>query len=114
MPLVERRSRFVYLPSGEVGRAIEDPLSRTASAKPASPSGVDRGGLGLCEIDFGAGTIWTDGRIGALRGFPSDREQDLQPREFWRDAATAVTRPVCGERRRAGPCRKIVPGLRAR
>jgi PAS domain S-box-containing protein len=54
---------------------------RTSEARLAS--GIDLAGLGFYELDFVAGTAYIDDRFRDLCGVPPDREQGLQPLQFW-------------------------------
>jgi PAS domain S-box-containing protein len=44
---------------------------------------ADLAGLGFYEVDFGKGTMYVDDRFRELCGIPHDREDGLQPLEFW-------------------------------
>ncbi len=46
-------------------------------------AGADLGGLAFYEVDFVEGVTFFDDRFRDLFGIPSDREQGLQPLEFW-------------------------------
>jgi PAS domain S-box-containing protein len=46
-------------------------------------AGVDLAGLAFYEVDFGKGVAFMDDRFRDLCGVPPDREEALQPLEFW-------------------------------
>ena len=48
-------------------------------------SGAELAGLAFYEVDFGDGSVYVDDRFRELCGLPPDREQGLQPLEFWMD-----------------------------
>ena len=44
---------------------------------------VDLADLAFLEVDFGAGTLLADDRLNDLLGVPPDRQQGLQPVQYW-------------------------------
>ena len=54
---------------------------RASEARFAAAAELD--GLGCYEVDFEEGTAFVDDRFRDLCGIPADREQGLQPVEFW-------------------------------
>jgi PAS domain S-box-containing protein len=71
----------VFIDISERKRAEEALL--TSEARLAS--GAELAGLSFYEVDFGDGSIYVDDRFRELCGLPPDREQSLQPLEFWMD-----------------------------
>lgn len=57
-------------------RALRLSLARLAT-------GADLAGLGFYEVDFGARSTYIDDRFRAVCGVPREREDGLQPLEFW-------------------------------
>jgi PAS domain S-box-containing protein len=63
-------------------------------------TGADLAGLAFFEVDFGAGTMFTDDRFRELCGVPPDWEQGLQILEFWKEHLHPEDAPHVEEARR--------------
>ena len=62
-------------------------------------AGAELAGLAFYEVDFGAGALYIDDRFRDLCGIPPDREQGLQPLEFWMEHVHPDDRPRVMEMR---------------
>jgi formate hydrogenlyase transcriptional activator len=102
MRWVESRGRSRLASSGEPDRLmgvtidVTDRRSRAEALRVSQErlaSGVDLAGLAFYEVDYVAGTTWFDDRFRTLCGLPPDREQGLQPLEFWLEHVHPDDRP---------------------
>ncbi len=62
-------------------------------------AGADLAGLAFYEIDYGNGAAYVDDRFRTVCGLPADREQGLQPFEFWVEHLHPDDRPRIMEAR---------------
>jgi PAS domain S-box-containing protein len=62
-------------------RKLAEESHRASEARLAA--GADIAGLAYYEVDFDRRVAWFDDRFRDLTGLPPDREQGLQPLEFW-------------------------------
>ena len=60
---------------------VRDQAMRESEARLAA--GADLAGLAYYEADFGAGAMYIDDRLRDICGVPPDRNEGLQPLEFW-------------------------------
>ena len=56
-------------------------------------AGVELAGLAFYEVDFGEGAVYVDDRFRELCGLPPEREEELQPLEFWMEHLHPDDRP---------------------
>ena len=81
-----------------LARKRADEALRTSEARYAAAADLD--GLGYYEVDFDQGSAFVDDRFRDLCGLPADREQGLQPVEFWMERLHPDDRPRVLELRR--------------
>ena len=89
---ISSRARPHLKPTGEPDRLMGVSIDvserrRAQEALQASEArlmaGAELAGLAFYEVDFGADVAFVDDRFRDLCGVPPDREQGLQPLEFW-------------------------------
>jgi PAS domain S-box-containing protein len=68
-----------------VARTDETPQEALRTSEARLAAGVDLAGLAFYEVDYREGVAYVDDRFRELCGLPPDREQGLQPLEFWID-----------------------------
>jgi PAS domain S-box-containing protein len=92
MRWISSRGRHRHKPTGEpeslTGVSIDVGERRRAqealqTSEARLAAGAELAGLAFYEVDFGAGAVYIDDRFRDLCGVPPDREQGLQPLEFW-------------------------------
>jgi PAS domain S-box-containing protein len=79
--LVKRLRLVAEVFTNALARKRADEALRTSDARYEAAADLD--GLGYYEVDFDEGTAFVDDRFGELCGLPADREQGLEPVEFW-------------------------------
>ena len=63
-------------------------------------AGAELAGLAFYEVDLAEGVMYIDNRLRDLCGVPPDRDQGLQPLEFWLEHVHPDDRPLVLEARR--------------
>jgi PAS domain S-box-containing protein len=79
--LVARLRLVAQVFTNALARKRADQALRMSEVRLAA--GAELAGLGFYEVDLGKGTVYVDERFRDLCGLPPDREQGLQPVEFW-------------------------------
>jgi len=79
--LVQRLQLVVQVLTNALARSRREEQVRRSKALLAG--GAELAGLAFYEVDFDNGAIYVDDRLRDLCGVPDDREQGLQPLEFW-------------------------------
>ena len=79
--IVKRLQLVAQVFTHALARRRADEALRTSEARYAAAADLD--GLGYYDVDFEKGAAFVDDRFRDLCGIPADREQGLQPVEFW-------------------------------
>jgi PAS domain S-box-containing protein len=96
--LVRRLRLVAEVFTNAIARRRAEEVLRTSEARYAAAADLD--GLGYYEVDFDQGSAFVDDRFRDLCGLPADREQGLQPVEFWMERLHPDDRPRVLELRR--------------
>jgi len=105
---VASRARPRFTPAGEPDRLMGVSLDITerkladealSVSEARLAAATELAGLAFYEVDFAAGTSYFDERYRDLCGVPPDREQGLQPVEFWIEHLHPDDRPGVMEAR---------------
>ena len=78
---VKRMQLVAQVFANALARKRADEALRTSEARYAAAADLD--GLGYYDVDFDEGSAFVDDRFRELCGLPADREQGIQPVEFW-------------------------------
>jgi PAS domain S-box-containing protein len=95
---VKRMQLVAQVFTNALARKRADEALRTSEARYAAAAELD--GLGYYDVDFDGGSAFVDDRFRELCGLPADREQGLQPVEFWLERLHPDDRPRVLELRR--------------
>ena len=79
--MVKRLQLVAQVFTNALARRRADDALRTSEARYAAAADLD--GLGYYDVDFEKGAAFVDDRFRDLCGIPADRQQGLQPVEFW-------------------------------
>ena len=97
---VRRRARSADGRLHRHQRAQARRTRRSCASEARLASGAELAGLAFYEVDFGAGTMYSDDRLRDLCGVPPDGSQGLGVLEFWMEHLHPDDRPRVMELRR--------------
>jgi PAS domain S-box-containing protein len=89
--LVKRLRLVAQVFANALARKRGEEALRVSEARLMSAAGL--AGLAFYELDYARGTAYVDDRFRALFGLPPDREEGLQPLEFWIEQLHPDDRP---------------------
>ncbi len=96
--LVQRLQLVAQLITNALARSQREQQRLKSETRLAA--GAELAGLAFYEVDLLAGVMFVDDRLRDLCGIPSDRDQGLQPLEFWLEHVHPDDRPRVLEARR--------------